>query len=146
MQGSDFWLSMSELLTRLAAGVSTFIDREIELAKLEASEDVSALVKATQICAVAAVLAIGALAMLLTAAVSAMTATYVAMGVDANIASSLAALSIAVVCGVAAWWLFAHASSIMRTVAKRLDRALSILGTTAKRNPDALPPAEDKAG
>jgi hypothetical protein len=143
---SDFWLSMSELFGRVAAGISMFVDREIELAKLEASEDLRTFAKATQVYAAAAVFAVAALAMLLAAAVSGISAVYISMGLDPNVASGLAALSIAVVCAVLAWWLFTHARSIVRTVAKRLDRALSVFGKETSRAPKVLPAAnEDEA-
>jgi hypothetical protein len=137
MQRTEFWASMSELASRVAAGISLFIDREIELAKLEAAEDLEALADATRLVGAAMVLAIGVAALLLTAAVSALTALYLWLGVGENLATALAALSVALVFALLSWWLLAHASAILKKLGKRLDRALTVFGHESR--PHALP-------
>jgi hypothetical protein len=140
MQRTEFWASMSELASRVAAGISLFIDREIELAKLEASEDLDALANATRLFGAAVVLAIGVAALLLTAAVSGLTALYLWLGVGENLATALAALSVALILALLVWWLVAHASAILRKLGKRIDRALTVFGHESR--PHALPPLD----
>ena len=147
MQRTEFWASMSELTSRVAAGISLFIDREIELAKLEAVEDLDALAGAMRLFGAAVVLALGVAALLLAAAVSALTALYLWLGVGENLATALAALSLSLVFGVVAWWCVAQASTILRQLGKRLDRALTVFGHETRSHPlpGAEPERDDRA-
>lgn len=97
--------SLPELVRGLINDVSTLFRKEVALAKAEAGEKVSSALDGSKLIVIGAVLAIGALGVLLAAIVTIIAVGFTAMGLDPLLANSLAALIVAVVVGLIAWSL-----------------------------------------
>ncbi|GLQ55807.1 phage holin family protein [Devosia nitrariae] len=97
--------SLPELVRGLIDDVSTLFRKEVALAKAEAGEKVSGALDGAKLIVIGAVLAIGALGVLLAAIVAVVAAGLTAMGLEPFLANSLAALIVAVVVGLIAWAL-----------------------------------------
>src|SRR5690606_10324935 len=94
--------SLPQLIGSVANDVSTLFRKEVELAKAEVGEKVSATMGGIATLAVGGVLAIGALGVLLAAAVSFMAGLFIGSGMDAPNAHALSGLIVGVIVALAA--------------------------------------------
>jgi uncharacterized membrane protein YqjE len=140
MSQGSYWMGLSEAFSRIAAGVARFVRYELDLAAIEAREDLSRLLKSARLLAAGIAVAIAALAALLATVIAVLTALLVAAGLAETIASSLACFITALSFGIAAWVLFASARTGMRDLAARLERIVTVFAGAA-----APPPAEPTA-
>jgi len=120
-------LSLSELVGGLVSDVSSLLRKEIDLAKTEASEKFSQALTGVEVLIFGLVLAIGAVGVLLTAAVAGLAAFLVTQGISPASANALAALIIGVVIAGIAWAMVAKGLSALRGSNLRLDRTATSL-------------------
>lgn len=123
--------SLPDLLGSLINDISMLFRKEVQLAKVEASEKVDVILGSAQKMAIGVVLAIGAVGVLLAAIVSGLAALFVAWGMDPTLASSLSALVVAVVFGAIAWALVSSAISAMKAEKLNMDRTIHSLAQDA---------------
>ncbi len=105
MSASEHGRPLTDLLGGLVNDISGLFRKEIQLAKVEASEKIDEVVGASRNLIIGAVLGIGATGVFLTVLVTGMSALLVAMGMGEFLASFLGALIVAVVIGGLAWSL-----------------------------------------
>jgi hypothetical protein len=122
---------LTELIGGLASDISMLFRKEIQLAKTEASEKMGQALSGVEMLIAGAVLALGALGVILAAAVSALAALFVAQGMGETAANSLAAVIVAVIVGIIAWALIARGRNILRADHLMLDRTAHSLGRDA---------------
>jgi len=106
MAKTDEGRPLAELVGGLAGDLSTLFRKEIQLAKAEASEKLSETLAGVVSLLIGAVLALGALGVLLSGIVALLTAFFVNRDMDPIMANALSAGIVAVVVGIIAW-LFA---------------------------------------
>ena len=106
MAKTDEGRPLAELVGGLAGDLSTLFRKEIQLAKAEASEKLSETLAGVVSLLIGAVLALGALVVLLSGIVALLTAFFVSREMDPILANALSAGIVAVVVGAIAW-LFA---------------------------------------
>jgi hypothetical protein len=99
--------SLADLLGGLVDDITLLFRKEVQLAKAEASEKVEEVVGAGRSLLIGAVLAIGAVGVLLAALVSIVAALLVGMGVAETFAPAIAGFLVAAVIGGIAWALIA---------------------------------------
>jgi hypothetical protein len=105
MSASEHGRPLTDLLGGLVNDISGLFRKEIQLAKVEASEKLDEVVGASRNLIIGGVLGIGATGVFLTALVTGVSALLVALGMGAFLASFLGALIVAVVIGAIAWSL-----------------------------------------
>jgi hypothetical protein len=103
MAKTDEGRPLAELLGGLAGDIYTLFRKEVQLAKAEASEKLSETLAGVVSLLIGAVLALGALGVLLSAIVSLLAAFFVNQDVDPILANALAAGIVGVVVGIIAW-------------------------------------------
>jgi len=113
---------LSDLLGGLVADVTGLFRKEIELAKVEASEKIDDAMKAGRLLAVGAVLAIGAIGVLLAALVSGLTVLLVNMGMAEPLANFISALVVTVVVGGVAWAMISRGMTALKTNKLNIER------------------------
>jgi succinate dehydrogenase/fumarate reductase cytochrome b subunit len=113
---------LSELVSGLVADVTGLLRKEIDLAKTEASEKLSQALTGIEVLLFGLVLAIGAVGVLLTAAVSGLASFLIDQGWTATSANALSALAIGVVIAAIAWALVSRGLNALRGTNLRLDR------------------------
>ena len=123
--------SLPELIGGLASDISGLFRKEIELAKTEASEKLNQTSHALVFIVAGAVLALGALGVILAAMVTALAAFFVDRGMGATAANSLAAAIVGVIVAVVAWLLISRGMNGLKVSNLKLDR------TTASLQQDA---------
>ena len=126
-------LSLSDSLGRMASGVAKFVRYEVDLAALEAREDIERALVASRLLVLGAVVGVGAIGAMVAASILGLTAGLVALGVDQNLAAALAALAVALIFGGAAWALFSNGISGLRDVSERIEHVISIFAKPATR-------------
>ncbi|RUM14192.1 phage holin family protein [Rhizobium phaseoli] len=94
---------LAELIGGLLNDVAGLLRKEIDLAKTEASEKLSAALSGIEILLIGTILAIGAIGVLLSAVVSGVAALFVAQGFSEPTANALASIIVSVVIGLIAW-------------------------------------------
>lgn len=120
-----------ELLGGLISDVTGLFRKEIQLAKTEASEKIDQVVGASVSLLFGAVLALGALGVVLAALVTAIGAIFVSMGMEPTAANSLAAGIVAVVIGIIAWVMIARGMSALKASNLMLQRTTHSLAQDA---------------
>lgn len=113
---------LGELFSGLASDISGLFRKEIELAKTEAGEKLDEAMKAGRNLAVGAILAIGAIGVLLAAFVAALTAMLVNMGWNEPTAGFVAALAVALIVGGFAWAMISRGLAELRANKPELNR------------------------
>jgi drug/metabolite transporter (DMT)-like permease len=122
---------LAELLGGLASDISNLFRKEIQLAKAEASEKVSQTIGGVVSLAIGAVLALGALGVLLSAIVSLLASFFVNQGMDPAMSNAIAAAIVTIVVGIIAYIFFNRGMSALKASNLNLNR------TTASLNRDA---------
>lgn len=125
---------LSELVTTLVADISGLFRKEIDLAKAEASEKFDRAVGGLEILAIGLVFAIGALGVLLSAAVAGLAALLVAQGFTEPNANALSSVIVGVVAALLAWAMISRGLASLRAENLKLDRTT----TSLRRDADVL--------
>jgi hypothetical protein len=122
---------LPELVTGLVGDISNLFRKEVQLAKVEASEKVTQAVHGGEYIVAGAILALGALGVLLAAVVTVIGAWFTTMGMDPLMANSLSALIVGVVVGIIAWMLISSGIRHVRQTNLQMNRTASSLGDDA---------------
>lgn len=123
--------SLSNLVKGLVSDVSTLFRQEIELAKTEAGERVESAVHGGQMLVIGAILAIGALGVLLAAIVSLGAAWLTDAGMDPMMANALSAVVVALVVGIIGWIMISSGIKRLKTSNFKLERTAHSLSEDA---------------
>jgi hypothetical protein len=123
--------SLPELLRDLSNDVTMLFRKEVQLAKAEAGEKANKVLSGMEFLLAGGVLALGALGVLLAAAVSILAALFVNMGMGELTASSLAALIVGGIVGIIAWSLISRGMKQLRAQDLALDRTAHSLARDA---------------
>jgi len=116
---------LTELLSGLVGDVSSLFRKEINLAKVEASEKVSHALGGVEMLLFGMIFAIGAIGVLLSALVNGVSAFLVARGMTVPSADALAAVIVGVIVALIAWVLMARGLSVIRGTNLSLERTAS---------------------
>lgn len=119
--------SLPELVSSLSQDVSTLFRKEVELAKAEAGEKAGQVLTGVGFAAAGGVLALAALAVLLSAIVAGLAALFVAWGMHEAVATALAALLIALVFGIVAFVLVKKGLDALKGTNLMLNRTADSL-------------------
>jgi hypothetical protein len=131
MSSSNETRPLPELIGGLASDISNLFRKEIQLAKVEASEKFTQTLGGIELMLAGAVLALGALGVILTAIVAGLGAFLIAQGMGEAGANALSALIVAVVVGIIAWIFIARGRAALKAGNLTLDRTTSSLGRDA---------------
>jgi hypothetical protein len=123
--------SLPELVKELMNDLSMLFRKEIQLAKTEAGENLQKALVGVEALAIAAVLGIGAIGVLLAAAVSGVAALLISFGMGEAAASGVAALIVGGVVAIIAYVLFRRGMAALRTDNLMLDRTAHSLARDA---------------
>lgn len=122
---------IADLLGGLVSDISTLFRKEVQLAKVEASEKVSEAAGAAGSIAIGGVLVIGALGVFLAALVSLLAALFVNMGMDPTLANALSAVVVALVFGLAGWMTINKGLNALKASNLNMNRTAASLGRDA---------------
>lgn len=131
MSGSTESRPIAELLGGLVSDLSTLFRKEVQLAKVEASEKVSETMGAVASIAIGGVLALGALGVFLAAVVSLLAAFLVAQGMDPTLSNALAAVAVTLVVGLAGWISISRGMNALKASNLNMNRTAASLGRDA---------------
>jgi hypothetical protein len=126
--------TLTELMTGLVGDISGLFRKEIDLAKAEASENLNRALGGAEILLVGLVFAIGAIGVLLSAAVNGLAAFLVARNVAEPNADTLAALVVGVIVALLAWAMVARGISTLRGSSLKLGKT----ATSLRRDVDVV--------
>jgi hypothetical protein len=126
MAGFNDGRPLTELLGSLASDLTGLFRKEVQLAKVEATEKVSQAAGGVAQIAIGGVLALCALFVLLSAAVQALAAFFVSQGMGQTAAESLSALIIGAIIGLIGW-VFSRGLSTLRNSSLMLERTATSL-------------------
>ncbi|MHA6299760.1 phage holin family protein [Devosia sp. CAU 1758] len=129
---------LADLLNGLVSDMSGLFQKEVQLAKTEASEKFSQALAALAAIAVGGVLLLGALGVLLSAVVQLLAAWMVGMEMDPTLASALAALIVTVVVGAIGWVSINRGMDALRASNLNLNRTTASLGRDAEAVKETL--------
>ncbi|APG88312.1 MULTISPECIES: phage holin family protein [Sinorhizobium] len=118
---------LSELMTGLVADISGLFRKEIDLAKAEASENVNRAIGSLETLLIGLIFAIGAIGVLLSAAVQGLAAFLIARGMIEPNADALSAVIIGVVVALLAWAMISRSLSNLRGNSLKFDKTASSL-------------------
>jgi len=122
---------LAELLGGLASDISGLFRKEIELAKVEASEKISQTMGGVSSIAVGGVLVIGALGVLLSAIVALLSALLINQGMDPMFANALSAFIVAIVVGLIGWVSIKAGTKALKASNLNLNRTAASLSRDA---------------
>ncbi|MBJ6989197.1 MULTISPECIES: phage holin family protein [unclassified Devosia] len=122
---------IADLLGGLVSDVSTLFRKEVQLAKLEASEKVSETMSAAGAIVIGSVLALGALGVFLAAVVTLLTAVLISLGFDPIFANSIAAGVVTLVVGMLAWNFIAKGLHALKASNLSMNRTAASLSRDA---------------
>lgn len=122
---------LGELLGSLAGDISTLFRKEIQLAKAEASEKLSETMAGAVSLIIGAVLALGALGVLLSAIVLLLASFLVSLGVELTLANAVSAGIVTIVVGIIAWTFISRGLNALSTRNLNLNRTAASLGRDA---------------
>jgi len=118
---------ISELIAGLISDVTGLLRKEIDLAKTEAASKIHDALGGVEFLIIGAVFAIGAIGVLLSAAVSALATFFVSEGMAPTSADGLAALIVGVVTAGISWALITKGITTLRGTNLTLDRTTASL-------------------
>lgn len=131
MSGPTESRPIAELIGGLVSDISSLFRKEVQLAKVEASEKVSETMGAVSSIAIGGVLALGALGVFLAAVVSLLAAFLVNQGMDPTLANALAAVAVTLVVGIAGWMSISKGLSALKASNLNMNRTAASLGRDA---------------
>lgn len=123
--------SLPELLKELMNDLTSLFRKEVQLAKVEATEKVQQALTGVEMVVAGAVLAIAALGVLLSALVSGLAAVFVGMGMGDATAGGLSALIIGLIVAIIAYVVFRRGMAQLKAPNLMLDRTAHSLGRDA---------------
>jgi len=123
---------LAELLGTLASDISTLFRKEVQLAKTEASEQISQTMAAASSIAIGGVLLLGALGVLLSAIVGILAAFLVGMGVDPTLANAISAFIVTAVVGIIGWMSLSKGLDALKARNLNMNRTTASLGRDAE--------------
>jgi len=123
---------LTELLSGLVGDVSSLFRKEIDLAKVEASEKMSRAVGGLESLVIGMVFAIGAIVVLLGALVRGISAFLVTRGMMEPSADALAAVAVGVVIAIISWVLMSRGFSTIRGTNLALERTATSIRRDAE--------------
>ena len=132
MPHADTGRPITDLLSGLVGDISGLFRNEIQLAKAEASEKLDEAMKASRNLAIGAVLAIGAIGVLLAALVTGLAALLINMGMAETPAGFIAGLIVAAVIGGIAWMMIQRGLSEMRATKLNMQRTTNSIRMDAE--------------
>lgn len=132
MAGFNDGRPLTELLSSLATDLTGLFRKEVQLAKVEATEKVSQAAGGVAQIAIGGVLALCALFVLLSAAVQALAAFFVSQGMGQTAAESLSALIIGAIIGLIGWVFISRGLSTLRSSSLMLERTATSLQRDAQ--------------
>ncbi|MDL2410763.1 phage holin family protein [Rhizobium calliandrae] len=121
---------LAELISGLLRDVTGLLRKEIDLAKTEASEKLSAALSGVEVLLMGTVLAIGAIGVLLSAVISGVAALLMAQGVSEPAASAIASMTVGGLIGIIAWIMIRRGLAVFR----RSNLALETTKTSIRRD------------
>jgi drug/metabolite transporter (DMT)-like permease len=122
---------LAELLGGLASDISNLFRKEIQLAKAEASEKLSQTIGGVISLVIGAVLALGALGVLLSAIVSLLASFFVNQGMDPAMSNAIAAGIVTIVVGIIAYIFVNRGLSALKASNLNLNRTTASLSRDA---------------
>jgi len=122
---------LAELIGGLANDISNLFRKEIQLAKAEASEKLSQTMGGVISLVIGAVLALGALGVLLSAIVSLLASFFVNQGMDPAMSNAIAAGIVTIVVGIIAWVFVNRGLSALKASNLNLNRTTASLSRDA---------------
>ena len=122
---------IADLLGGLVTDLSTLFRKEVQLAKVEASEKLSDVIGAAGAVAIGGVLALGALGVLLAAVVSLLASLLVNVGIDPTLANALSAVVVTLVVGLIAWSFIGRGLHALKASNLNMNRTAASLGRDA---------------
>ena len=122
---------IADLLGGLVSDISTLFRKEVQLAKVEASEKVSEAMGAAGSIAVGGVLVIGALGVFLAAIVALLAAFLINAGMDPTFANAIAAVIVGLVVGLIGWGSISKGLNALRSTNLNMNRTAASLGRDA---------------
>ncbi|SDH15910.1 phage holin family protein [Pelagibacterium luteolum] len=111
--------------------VSTLFREEIQLAKTEAGERLDSAIHGGQMVVIGAILAIGAVGVLLAALVVAIAGLLESMGMDAGLANTFAAAGVALVVGGIGWAMISSGVKKLKATNFKMERTAHSLSEDA---------------
>lgn len=123
--------SLAGMVKGLVSDVTTLFRQEIELAKTEAGERVESAVHGGQLLVIGAILAIGALGVLLAAIVVLGTTWLVSIGMEPMTANVISAVAVALVVGLIGWIMILAGIKRLKTSNFKLERTAHSLSEDA---------------
>jgi drug/metabolite transporter (DMT)-like permease len=122
---------LAELLGGLASDISNLFRKEIQLAKAEASEKLHQTIGGVVSLGIGAVLALGALGVLLSAIVSLLASFFVNQGMDPAMSNAIAAGIVTIVVGIIAYIFVNRGLSALKASNLNLNRTTASLSRDA---------------
>jgi len=122
---------LAELLGGLATDISTLFRKEVQLAKVEASEKVSETLAGVSSIAIGGVLALGALGVFLSALVALLAAFLAHQGMDLIAANAISAFVVAAVVGIAGWIFISKGVTALKANNLNLNKTAASIGRDA---------------
>jgi drug/metabolite transporter (DMT)-like permease len=122
---------LAELLGGLASDISGLFRKEIQLAKAEASEKLHQTIGGVVSLVIGAVLALGALGVLLSAIVSLLASFFVNQGLDPALSNAIAAGIVTIVVGIIAYIFFNRGLSALKANNLNMNRTTASLSRDA---------------
>ena len=126
--------SLTELMAGLVTDITGLFRKEIDLAKAEASENLNRALGGIETLLIGVIFAIGAIGVLLAAAVKGLAAFLVARNIAEPNADTLAALIVGVIVALLAWAMVARGISTLRGSSLKLDKT----ATSLRRDVDVV--------
>ncbi|PTM95127.1 phage holin family protein [Mycoplana dimorpha] len=123
---------LPELVGGLLTDISGLFRKEIDLAKAEASEKMDRALGGLELLAIGLVFAIGAIGVLLSAAVTGLAAFLVSQGMTGPNANALSAVIVGVIVAILAWAMISRGIGALRSNNLSLDRTATSLRQDAE--------------
>jgi hypothetical protein len=125
--------TLPELLAGLATDIPVLLQKEVQLARAEASRALDRLAAAARQLAIGSAVAVGAIGVALAAMVSLLTAVLIAYGWEPAWASAAASAAVTAVAAITAWILLSSAMRALREAKSSLDSGISAVAGPAGR-------------
>lgn len=122
---------LADQIKGLISDISVLFRQEVELAKTEAGERLESAIHGAVMLAVGAILAVGALGVLLSAAVVGLAGFLENIGMDPYLANALSALVVAIVVGGVGWAIIASGINRLKATNFKMERTVHSLSEDA---------------
>ena len=124
--------SLADLIGGLSRDISMLFRKEVQLAKAEAQESIGKAIQGIVAMLIGAVLALGAIGVLLSAAVAGLGALFVSMGMGEQGAEALSAVIIGVVVAIVAFVFVKRGIDALKAENLWLERTAHSVSTDAR--------------